>query len=232
MYVGNSVQGIREAGLQLYSVADGCFGSWGTAELCPCMAALQPTARQLWACTLQSDAVFVCLSELPKWSGRPWSTRLLTARWYSPSTGWRPCWSARDFWWVFLIGSLTAVSLHLISMQNTPSGYDVFWIDEGHSGQLSNLPTGLNCSRHLFAISPDLSDTSAQTSWVVLEEQEGKFQPEGKLCRLSSCWSRCFIFLIGSGDSEKSQHLPEFYNCKCRISCTWAIGGCWGRGLS
>lgn len=143
MYVGNSVQGIREAGLQLYSVADGCFGSWGTAELCPCMAALQPTARQLWACTLQSDAVFVCLSELPKWSGRPWSTRLLTARWYSPSTGWRPCWSARDFWWVFLIGSLTAVSLHLISMQNTPSGYDdVFWIDEGHSGQLSNLPTG------------------------------------------------------------------------------------------
>lgn len=91
MYVGNSVQGIREAGLQLYSVADGCFGSWGTAELCPCMAALQPTARQLWACTLQSDAVFVCLSELPKWSGRPWSTRLLTARWYSPSTGWRPC---------------------------------------------------------------------------------------------------------------------------------------------
>lgn len=106
MYVGNSVQGIREAGLQLYSVADGCFGSWGNAELCPCMAALQPTARQLWACTLQSDAVFVCLSELPKWSGRPWSTRLLTARWYSPSTGWRPCWSARDFWWVFLIGSL------------------------------------------------------------------------------------------------------------------------------
>lgn len=168
MYVGNSVQGIREAGLQLYSVADGCFGSWGTAELCPCMAALQPTARQLWACTLQSDAVFVCLSELPKWSGRPWSTRLLTARWYSPSTGWRPCWSARDFWWVFLIGSLTAVSLHLISMQNTPSGYDdVFWIDEGHLGQLSNLPTGLNCSRHLFAISPDLSDTSAQTSWVM-----------------------------------------------------------------
>lgn len=152
MYVGNSVWGIREAGLQLYSVADGRFGSRGAAEaLQSCAPAWQLcspqpgcyTSVQLWACTLQSDAVFVCLSELPKWSGRPWSTRLPTARWYSPSTGWRPCWSARDFWWVFLIGSLTAVSLHVMNMQNTPSGNDdVFWIDGDHSGQLSNLPTG------------------------------------------------------------------------------------------
>lgn len=87
--------------------------------------------------------VFVCLSEPPKWSGRPWSTRLPTARWYFPSTGWRRCWSARDFWWAFLIGSLTLVSLHLMKMQNTSSGNnDVFWIDGGHSGQLSNLSTG------------------------------------------------------------------------------------------
>lgn len=65
MYVGNSAQGIREAWLQpllcVWYVLWQQRCSWGTSELCPCMEALQPTARllhtsmQLWPCTLQSE---------------------------------------------------------------------------------------------------------------------------------------------------------------------------------
>lgn len=145
-------RGAGKPGYSLYSMADRFFDSREAPEAPQsCVPAGSSTTHKpgcctwvLWACAVMGMhiALFVCLSELPKWSGRPWSTRLPTARWYSPSTGWRQCWNARDFWWAFLMGSLTALPPHLMNMQNTPSGNDIFWIDGGHLGQLSNLPTG------------------------------------------------------------------------------------------
>lgn len=155
----------------------------------------------------------VCLSELPKWSGRPWSMHLPTARSYSLNTGWRQCWSASDSWWVFLIVSHTLVSSHLMNVQNAPSRNDeTGWIGGGHSEQ----PRHQQSSMLLFALSPELWHLCSD----VKEELDSFFQPGGKLCRLSSCWSRCLMLSIGSGAPEKYQHFTELYHCKCRNGCT------------
>lgn len=113
--------------------------------------------------------MLVCLSELPKWSGRLWSMRLPTAQWYSPNTGWRRCWSASDFWWAFLIVSRTVVSLHLMSVQNTPGRIDeVCWIDGGHSGHWVTQSPAEEQQSPVCSCTWFIIDTCVQMSWVTL----------------------------------------------------------------
>lgn len=71
MHIGNSVQGVREAWLQLYSMADRYFDSRGaavkgTTELCPWVKLYNPEpgcyTRVLWACAvLGMHIAKVCL---------------------------------------------------------------------------------------------------------------------------------------------------------------------------
>lgn len=157
--------------------------------------------------------VFVCLAGLPKWSGRPWSTPLPTARWYSPSTGWRPCWSARDFWWAFLKGSLTVVSLHLINMQNTPNGSDdVFWIDGGHSGQLNNLPTSRTQQQApVCSFTWVVTDTCVQMSWVMFWRSKKESFNQKESCVVYPAADPSILYFWLSQEIQKNLSISQSF---------------------
>jgi len=169
----------------------------------------------------------VCLLELPKWSGRLWSTRLPTAQWYSPNTGWRRCWSASDFWWAFLVVSRT-VSLRLVGVRNTARRLDeIGWIDGVIQGGWASWSPAAEQLFHMSGRRHLCSDELGR----VEEEVASFFQPEGRCCGLPSCWSGRLVLPIGSGAPDKSRYLTELYHCSCRNSCpcSSAMGGSAGQ---